>query len=392
MEDTIRTYTNLTITPKKNQGLKKYFNSIRRNLPDGWTNSFRKKYTDNDTFKFINDRVCIKLPKFEDKVQNLTMSSFIHLGLTDSSIIILKIEFDKKIRKEESLDIIGYSIHLLNECVLKVNKHYHSFEHLFEFGGPYDENWYKADLRDERSIKLHSKADNKTFFLAKSESIKLNNLEFSYSVPNNIALSLSLMKKSLIKSGKLFKKLLEGSKNGKLEISDSNRSILFDYFEEIQTSIIFSYIAIEGFSNAVIPDTYKYEKINEKGVTEIWNKENIERWMSTSDKVGTIIPKILNSDDIKKESFWIKFKELEKLRNDIVHQKTIESGTKLDSKLYQEMLNKTITDKIQSSLKVIDFFYQIDNAHPYFPLGLGIARFQVSEIESMEKHFKQIEG
>lgn len=155
--------------------------------------------------------------------------------------------------------------------------------------------------------------------------------------------------------------------------------------------MIFSYISIEGLTNAVIPDDYKLERKNERGILEVWNKENIERWMSTSEKVGIILPKILKSTDVKSESFWSNFKELEKLRNSIVHQKTIENGTRLEASLYHEMLKSNVFDKIQSSLKVIDFFYKLDSAHPYFPLGLGIARFQISKIESFEKHFKVLE-
>jgi hypothetical protein len=65
-----------------------------------------------------------------------------------------------------------------------------------------------------------------------------------------------------------------------------------------------------------------------------------------------------------------------------------DSGTKLDSEIFNNMLNPLVFEKIESSLKVIDFFYKLNNAHPYFPLGFGIAKFQVSEIESFDKHFK----
>lgn len=391
MEERIPIFTNLTITPKENQSLKRYFNSIKRNQPKNWKLLLKTDYKDNDTFKILTDYLCIETHKFEDTVKQQKLNGFIHLGLTEDSIILLKIDFNVDIPKEESIEIIGYILHSFHQMVLKSNKHYISFHHDFKFGGPSDENWYKSDLRDERSIKLRSKADGKTYFLAKNESSKVNDKVIDFSAPNNISISLSLMKKSLKTAREIFNKLTLSASGNKIIITEELKPDLYDFFEEMQTSIIFSYIAIEGFSNAVIPDDYQFEKFNEKGIKETWNKENIERWMSTSEKVGNILPAILNSSDIKIESFWTKFKELEKLRNDIVHQKTIEKGTKLDVKLFHEMLNPNVIDKINSSIKVIEFFYKIDSAHPYFPLGFGIAKFQVHNIESMEKHFKTLD-
>lgn len=391
MEEGIPIFTNLTITSKENQSLKRYFNSIRRNLPQNWKSLLKAEYKDNDTFKIITDYLCIKTHKFEDSVKHQKLNGFIHLGLTDDSILLLKIDFNVDIPKEESIEIIGYILHSFHEMVLKANRHYNSFHHDFKFGGPSDENWYRSDLRDERTIKIRSKADGKTYFLAKSESSKINDKVIDYTAPNNISISLSLMKKSLKNAKEIFKKLALSASGNKIKITEDLKPELYDFFEQIQTSIIFSYIAIEGFSNAVIPDDYQFEKFNEKGIKETWDKENIERWMSTSEKVGNILPLILKATDIKTESFWTYFKELEKLRNDIVHQKTIEKGTKLDVELFHEMLNPNVIDKINSSIKVIEFFYKIDNSHPYFPLGFGIAKFQVRDIESFEKHFKTLD-
>lgn len=121
-----------------------------------------------------------------------------------------------------------------------------------------------------------------------------------------------------------------------------------------------------------------------KKVKETWSKENIERWLTTSQKIAEILPIILNTKDIKTETFWPHFKELEKLRNDIIHQKTIEDGTILNSEIYTQLLNPDVFRKIKSALALIKFFYDYDNAHPYFPLGLGLARFQIKEVVNIE--------
>ncbi|WP_099712289.1 hypothetical protein [Flavobacterium sp. 9] len=75
---------------------------------------------------------------------------------------------------------------------------------------------------------------------------------------------------------------------------------------------------------------------------------------------------------------------MEQIRNQIVHQKTIEDGTQLNSDLYDRLLENDIFRIIGSSVSIIKFFYDYDNAHPYFPLGLGVAKFQIKEISSIQ--------
>lgn len=92
-----------------------------------------------------------------DKIRKEILRAYIHIALTETSIFIIKIELNKSIPKEETLEIIGYTMQVFNENILKVNKHYNSFNHEFKFGGPTDENWDRSDLRDARTIKLYSR-------------------------------------------------------------------------------------------------------------------------------------------------------------------------------------------------------------------------------------------
>lgn len=391
MTDRLPLYTDLTILPIGGSNLKRYFTSIKRNLPKNWKNLFKEEYSDNDTFLIVNEFCCLQTPLFLDQRTKNKLYGKIFLGLTDESIIILKIEIIPEIPKEESIEVTGYINHTFNKDILEPNKHYSSFKHNFEFRGPYDENWTKTDFRDSRLIRLRSKADNTVYALSKSNHTKINDRKIYYPDANNISLSLSIMKKSYKKASKLYKEILKIDKSKTFTIEKKDQGLLYDYFEETLSCVIFAYVSVEAMCNAAIPEKYRYKKINEKGVKEIWSKENIERWMSTSDKIVNILPSVLKTTDIKQELFWSKFKELENLRNKIVHQRTIQEGTQLNTEIYEEMLQPTIFDKIKSGLSVIQFFYNFDNAHPYFPLGLGMAKFQIVEIESMEKHFKALD-
>lgn len=390
-EEKIPLFTDLEIKPTKTTGLKRYLNSIGRNLPDDWQKLRNFSYEDKDSFKIIEDVISIRTPKYQDVKTKEVFYADIILGRTDSTIFVIKIKLSFDAEIEDCLEQIGFIMSQFNDTVLTTNKHYNSFDHQFTFGGPRDENVYKTDLRDERLIRLYSKKEKSVFSLAKSNKAILQSGTISFSSPNNISLSLSIMKKSYLRAIDLYHQLKLDKVKGNHSIKTENKSKLFDYFEEIISSAIFSYISVETMTNAAIPEDYQYENINDRGIREIWSKESIERWMSTSDKISNILPDVLKSEDIKNEPFWNVFKNLEKLRNRIVHQKTIENGSKLDSEIYEELLNPDIFKLIKSSLSVIEFFYNLDNAHPYFPLGMGIARIRVDEIESMEKHFKLVE-
>nr|WP_288837157.1 hypothetical protein [uncultured Flavobacterium sp.] len=361
MNEKIR-FTDLTISSKtKNVSLKKYFDSIKRKLPENWSWLRDRNYDDNETFFIVEETIFIKTPYFKNKQYNIIYFGVLILGLTENKIILLDIEILNLINnedlrtiypKDEMLEPRALFLSIFSKEILKKNKYFESFNHTFEFGGNDDENWFKHDIRDERSIKLHAKDTNKIYFFGKGKQAKHADKSIIYFSPNNISLSLSLMKKSYKKSQKQLNKLLENRNEKLIKLSENDKDVLYEYFESITTSIIFAYIAVESFANAAIPEDYIYEKINDRKIKESWTKENIERWLSTSQKISEILPIVLKTDDIKEQALWLEFKKLEKIRNDIVHQKTIESGTKLDSDLYNKLLEKDIfkTDTIPKSV------------------------------------------
>lgn len=390
MEKKQQLFTDFTIKVKSTKSLKKYLESFKVNLPEKWFYSEDKDYKDSNTFKILNKVIRIQTPWYKSYHYNTTFNAGLILGLTDDSIILLKIEFTIPIAEELIMEHLGFIVNLFEIEILKTNKDYHFFDHQFSLGGFTDENWHCVDIREARLLRIRSKSDNKIYSLAHGENTNVLDKTIFYTTPNNIALSMNIMKKSFKRSYDMYKKLITSKKEKKIEFKDFEKFELFDLFEELQASIIFGYIAVEAFTNAAIPEDFTFKKINEKGIEETWNKENIERWMQTSEKITKVLPEILKSTDIKAESFWSNFKKLEKIRNEIIHQKTINKGTELNQSLYKDMLSSTIFDVIKSSLKVIDFFYNLNNAHPYFPLGMGVAKFQVNDVENIAEHFKEI--
>ena len=133
-------------------------------------------------------------------------------------------------------------------------------------------------------------------------------------------------------------------------------SLVCDYLESIQTSIVFGYTALEAFVNLSIPDEYKYaaEK-NNKGITEIYDKKSIERWLPLKTKVKSILTEVYKTKRIENQKWWENIINLESFRNEIIHQKSITY-----TEFYKVYFKEIIFNVCQSPVELITFFH---NAH-----------------------------
>ena len=227
----IQIFTDLTIKPKSGNSLKRYFDSFKRDLPDKWNSIKNIQYEDVHTFKIINDVLELQTPWYTNDATKTTFSANILLGLTDESIIVLKINFSVSIDEEYIMEHLGFVIELLHNEILKPKKNYDLFNHEFKLGGVTDENWSHQDIREERLIRIHSKADNRVYALAKGDRVTVDGKELFYTPPNNISLSLSIMKKSYKRANGLYKKLLPKNATKKIELRETDKYLLYDFFE-----------------------------------------------------------------------------------------------------------------------------------------------------------------
>ncbi len=82
-----------------------------------------------------------------------------------------------------------------------------------------------------------------------------------------------------------------------------NHADIFDYFEQLQVSVIFAFTAVESFANIAIPETFAYERVNSKGIREVLSKEDIERWCPTApEKVSVLLPLVFSVASPMEES------------------------------------------------------------------------------------------
>jgi len=233
--------------------------------------------------------------------------------------------------------------------------------------GLFPDKYKVVDSRFNKPV-CHQKIENGeitgSMLLQDLDAAKVDrNKEITYFCPNNIAMLLSVNSKSLEQAKVLYSdffqnssiefelKKIEGDKKAFLNGISSR---VCDYIECIQTAIVFGYTALETFANLSIPDEYTYEtRSSSKGIKEIYDKVAIERWLSLKVKLQYILKEIYGTKKPESQNWWGHVSNLEKYRNDIIHQKTINSTS-----FYKAYFKKTVFQTCESPVSVIRFFYE----------------------------------
>lgn len=203
---------------------------------------------------------------------------------------------------------------------------------------------------------------------------------FEFFAPNNVGMLLSISQRYKKLARELYDEKINPKKNNhslvktemdKKKFLQEKSIIAADYIELIQISIVFAYTAIESFVNLSIPDDYKYEvRVKNKGITEVYDKVAIERWVSMGDKLSNILTDIYSTSKIESQKFWSNLKSLEKNRHNIIHQKSINR-----TEFYKEYFKESIFNQIDCVQSVMQFFYDAQSkenkTNPLWPWAVG---------------------
>ena len=241
------------------------------------------------------------------------------------------------------------------------------------------------DIRSNKPLGVHSLEDKQIAFFQRLIKAKVGKSNISIAAPNEISLSLNISKKARENSTRLRTELTHKLDSVGESLFNDEASLAYDFLEETQKAIIFSYKAIESFCNEAIPDDYIYRKTNSRGIEEHYRKEQIERWITTSEKVSEILPSVFNCASPKGEKFWSNFKNLERLRNDIIHSKSNASTAVL-----AELFSDEVETYLQSSLSVLSFFIAQDSSNQLFPLGFGVSKIKVIEVKNSDEIIEKL--
>lgn len=231
------------------------------------------------------------------------------------------------------------------------------------------EGYKIPDLRMTKPTFHFAKDSSGSMLIQDIDTVKLNrSREISYFVPNNIAMLMSVSTKASSRAKEIFDRKFKDSSyelnitkltgNKKDAISAISKDV-YDYIEEIQSSIVFAYTALEAFANISIPQDYVYHaKKNSKGITESYDKVAIERWLSLKLKIKFILPELYEARAVEKQKWWGQFVTLEEYRNEIIHQKSIDA-----TEFYKPYFKDSIFNIINCIESLISFFYLAHQAN-----------------------------
>lgn len=190
--------------------------------------------------------------------------------------------------------------------------------------------------------------------------------------PSSVKLCLHIVETEQCKVIEYLQKGIDADLNsGKNGVVQKRMSSMFDFFESAMKVTIFGYTAIEAFANESIPNSYIYKKTPRGIIAKLFRKDDglpkkeIERAISTSDKLKKILPVVLSVDSIAGKELWDRFINLRDLRDSIIHIKTHESYTgapgvsedELERNLYQRFINGEASN-IEATIKEIIRHYK----------------------------------
>lgn len=249
------------------------------------------------------------------------------------------------------------------------------------------------DIRMQRPVIARIEKEKTDITLQMSDFAIISGAAVHFYTPNNVSIFLSSAKKELAKSNSIYKSLfgkINKSKNKRFKLSDKDLPRLYNYFESIQVAIVSMYTAIESFANICIPNDFIYEKKNQKGIKESYDKELIERYIPTSEKIDKILPIILECESPKGGKLWQDFKSLELLRNDIIHPKTNKRNKEIkeDSSFLCKLLADGFISQVSSGFSMISYFCEKNISHSLFPMGFG--EMKIEPIDWDEKAFEKV--
>ncbi len=187
---------------------------------------------------------------------------------------------------------------------------------------------------------------------------KVGNEIISFGLPSSPGLFLSLAQKFHSEVAEMeLKEFFDKHPQPQGTYPDDHKN-LFNFFEFMIGQIIFSYTAIETFSNIMIPKDYKFSvnQVYPKSSKE-WDKDETERNLKLSQKLNLVLPKVLSVDKPDAD-IWDNFIELEKIRHRLIHLKSIDmkaSGPE-DETIWGDLLRNHKTDFVSQAHSLISHY------------------------------------
>lgn len=211
----------------------------------------------------------------------------------------------------------------------------------------------------------------------------------SFTTPSPPALALSIAICAVRRTKELRKRLAFAEKvesypilhdKPELEQLITSDTALYDFFEECMVTVVFSFQALETFSNTIIAENLKqiYHLKRKKKALKL-SPDELQREASIEEKLGVILPEILSTKTPKGEKVWQDFKDLKGARDTTIHMKALDahSGINIDKEtFFYKLLNVEAKEFPKAAISMMAFFFKDDQ----LPRWLMSARDKLTRI------------
>jgi hypothetical protein len=182
--------------------------------------------------------------------------------------------------------------------------------------------------------------------------------------PSATAMALNQAIKASAQAKDLFDKLtfdnVATPKGPGKSISKDKISALYDFFEQCMVSATFSFQSIETFCNHTISRELKTNfRLKRRRKWYNFTPKELERKISTEEKLATVLPKIKSVSSPKGKKVWQEFKVLKETRDATIHLKSTDLETSENVKndaLFFQFLNHKSEEFPKAAVEMIRYF------------------------------------
>jgi len=137
---------------------------------------------------------------------------------------------------------------------------------------------------------------------------------------------------------------------------------LYAFFEQSMSAAVFSFQCLEAYANQVIANGAKEPmKVPRRRGDELLSPDELERSLSTDEKLTFVLPRLLSVKSPKGTKVWPPYRALKEIRDSTVHLKSIDQYVrgKLDRQsVYHRLLNRDPLEYPKSVVKLVRHFCQ----------------------------------
>lgn len=139
-------------------------------------------------------------------------------------------------------------------------------------------------------------------------------------------------------------------------VNEDSLRLFYQFFGQTSTYVTMLMTAIEAFVNQKIDIEYKYEKADGNKCIQLYNHDQIQRWIPLKEKIDMILNKKFSKNfSTRHRSKQDLIEKLKELRDLIVHTKSNKNNESY-IELYSKSINFRFIDTIEAVKDFINFY------------------------------------